>query len=200
MLVAVLALPFMAAVNIASAQDSWSFVMMGDTRGADDTTNGISNLNAMAQMIASLNPQFVIVTGDMCNGNCLNTNSPLYPADGIFTNAAMKAIYKGLFSNWQTAMQPVFDYATGNGIHIYTVRGNHESNDTGQTPIEVLKEAYQEAFSDYVPTNGTNNGTNDDERGFSWSLTTNNHQTVQATLGGAKLLAAEKLFIRVTAQ
>ena len=172
-----------AAVNTASALNSWSFVMLGDTRGADDTSNGISPyLNTMAQKIASLNPrpQFVIVAGDMCNGNCLNANSPLYPADGVFTNAAMKAIYKGFFTNWQTAMQPVFNYSTGAGIPIYTLRGNHESNDTGQTPIEVLKQAYQEAFSRYVPTNGPNNGPNDDERGFSWSLITNNVTFVAA--------------------
>ncbi len=182
---AAIALMLVAAVNTASALNSWSFVMMGDTRGADDTSNGISPyLNTMAQKIASLNPhpQFVIVAGDMCNGNCLNTSSPLYPAAaaGNFTNDVAKAIYKGFFTNWQTAMQPVFDYSTGTGIHIYTLRGNHESNDTGQTPIEVLKQAYQEAFSAYVPTNGPNNGTNDDERGFSWSLTTNNVTFVNA--------------------
>lgn len=182
---AAITLMFVAVVKTASAEDSWCFVMLGDTRGDDNTSIGINtNLNTMAQMIASLHPrpQFVIVAGDMCNGNCLNTNSPLYPAAaaGNFTNDVAKAIYKGFFTNWQTAMQPVFDYSTGNGIHIYTVRGNHESNDAGLAPIQVLKDAYKEAFSAYVPTNGPNNGTNDDEQGFSWSLTTNNVTFVAA--------------------
>ena len=109
---AAITLMFVAVVKTASAEGSWCFVMLGDTRGDDNTSNGVSPyLNAMAQEIASLNPrpQFVIVAGDMCNGNCLNTNSPLYPTNGIFTDAAMKAIYKGFFTNWQTAMQPVYD-------------------------------------------------------------------------------------------
>jgi Calcineurin-like phosphoesterase len=170
-----------AAANTASAQNSWSFVMLGDTRGDNNTSTGISPyLNTMAQMIASVSPQLVIVAGDLCNGNCLDTNSPLYPPDGNFTNAAAKAIYAGFFANWKTAMQPVFNYSTGTGIPIYTVRGNHESNDTGQAPIEVLKQAYKEAFSAYVPTNGPNNGLTNNQRYFSWSLTTNNVTFVAA--------------------
>ena len=89
------AITLMAVANTASAQNSWSFVMLGDTRGADDTSIGINtNLNTMAKMIASLKPQFVIVAGDMCNGNCLNTNSSLYSAAaaGNFTNDIAKAI------------------------------------------------------------------------------------------------------------
>jgi 3',5'-cyclic AMP phosphodiesterase CpdA len=178
---AAITLIFVAAANTASAQNSWSFVMLGDTRGDNNTSNGISPyLNTIAQKIASLNPQLVIVAGDLCNGNCLDTNSPLYPPDGNFTNAAMKAVYAEFFANWKTAMQPVFNYSAGTGIPIYPVRGNHECNDSGAAPIEVLKQAYQEAFSDYVPTNGPNNGLTDDQRGFSWSLTTNNVTFVAA--------------------
>ena len=180
MLVA-MTLMVVAVANTASAQNSWSFVMLGDTRDANNTSNGVSPyLNAMAQEIASLHPQLVIVAGDLCNGNALNTDSPRYPAGGNFTNAATKAIYAEFFANWKAAMQPVFDYSTSNGIPIYTVRGNHESNDTGQAPIDVLKQAYQEAFSAYVPVNGPNNGSTDDQRGFSWSCTHNNVTFVAA--------------------
>jgi fructosamine-3-kinase len=109
---AAITLMVVAATNIASAQKSWSFVMLGDTRGENDTSTGINpNLNIIAQKIASLNPQLVIVAGDLCNGNCLNTNSPLYPPDTNFNNAAMKAVYAGFFANWKAAMQPVFDYS-----------------------------------------------------------------------------------------
>jgi hypothetical protein len=178
---AAITLMAVAVANTASAQNSWSFVMLGDTRGDNNTSNGISPyLNTIAQKIASLNPQLVIVDGDLCNGDALNTNSPWYPADGNFTNAAMKTTYAGFFATWKAAMQPIFNYSTGTGIPIYTVRGNHENEDEERAPIEVLKQAYQEAFSAYVPTNGPNNGTNDNEQGFSWSLTTNNVTFVAA--------------------
>jgi hypothetical protein len=170
-----------AMPNTASASDSWSFVMLGDTRDANSTSNGVSPyLNTMAQKIHSLHPQLVIVAGDMCNGNCLDTNSPLYPTNGNFSSDAMKAVYAQFFDNWKTAMQPVYDYSAHTGTPILTVRGNHESNDTGQAPIEVLKLAYYEAFSDYLPANGPNNGPTNDQRGFSWSLTTNNVTFVAA--------------------
>jgi hypothetical protein len=178
---AAITLMAVAVANTASAQNSWSFVMLGDTRDANNTSNGVSPyLNAMAQKIASLNPQLVIVAGDLCNGNCLDTNSTLYPTNGDFSSEAMKDIYATFFANWKTAMQPVFDYTTHTGIPIYTVRGNHECNDSGAAPIEVLKRAYKEAFSDYVPTNGPNNGPTNDQQGFSWSLTTNNVTFVAA--------------------
>ncbi|MEI6782331.1 MAG: metallophosphoesterase [Verrucomicrobiota bacterium] len=180
-ILAAMTLLVMAAANIASAQNSWSFVMVGDTRDANNTTNGMSPyLNTMAQKIASLNPQLVIVAGDLCNGNCLDTNSSLCPTNGDFSSDAMKKVYAQFFVNWKTAMQPVFDYTTHTGIPIYPVRGNHESNDTGQAPIEVLKWAYYEAFSAYLPTNGPTNGPTNDQRGFSWSLTTNNVTFVAA--------------------
>ena len=109
-LAAAITLMVVAAANSASAGNSWSFVMLGDTRDVNGTTNGVSPyLNAMAQKIASLNPQLVIVAGDLCNGNCLDTNSSLYPPDGNFTNLAMKTNYAKFFANWKTAMQPVFD-------------------------------------------------------------------------------------------
>lgn len=180
-MLAATALIGVAAVNPASAQDRWSFVMLGDTRGDNNTSTGISPyLNAIAQKIASLNPQVVIMAGDLCNGDALNTNSPVYPKNSNFTNADAKAIYAGFFANWKTAMQPVFNYSTGTGIPIYTVRGNHENEDMGLAPIEVLKQAYQEAFSAYVPTNGPNNGLTDDQRGFSWSYTHKNVTFVAA--------------------
>ena len=82
-----------AVANTASAQNSWSFVMLGDTRDDNNTSTGIStNLWAIAQKIASLNPQLVIVDGDLCNGDALNTNSPWYPPGGgnNFNTVAMK--------------------------------------------------------------------------------------------------------------
>ena len=183
-LMTILAVITTLALSNAAQSAEWSFVMLGDTRDDNSTATGVSpHLHTIAQKIASLNPQLVLVAGDLCNGDCLDPNSPLYPANGNFTDLAAKAIYAGEFSCWKTAMQPVFNYATGEGIPIYTVRGNHENNDAEAAPIEVLKEAYQEAFSAYVPTNGPNNGPADNQRGLSWSFTHNNVTFAAAATG-----------------
>jgi hypothetical protein len=99
---AAITLMAVAVANTGSAQNSWSFVMLGDTRDDNNTSNGISPyLNTIAQKIASLNPQLVIVDGDLCNGDALNTNSPWYPAGGgtNFNTAAMKTNYAMFFAN-----------------------------------------------------------------------------------------------------
>ena len=191
-----------AALNAQAA--TWSFVMIGDTRDEDFTTTGVSpHLNTIAQKIASLSlkPDFVVVVGDLCNGNCLQSATAqatlsgttfgvgvwnpaaLYPANNDFNSTIgignAKTIYSTEFQNWKNTMQPVFDYNTNTGIPIYTVRGNHESNDTGGTPIQALKDAYYEAFSSYVPQNGPNDSYGN-QLGFSWSLTHNNVTIVAA--------------------
>ena len=161
------------AVSFLSApalQADWSFAMLGDSRGdRSNTTTGVSlELNIIAQKIASLSPDLVLMGGDLVNGNDVPTNSPLRN-------------YSVQFDNWKTAMSPIFNYTTGRGIPIYPVRGNHENvdNDVGP-PIEGLKKAYYDAFSAYVPLNGPNYGTTNDQTGFSYSFTTNNVTFVAA--------------------
>ncbi len=141
----------------------WTFAMLGDTRGEKSTTTtGVStNLNIIAQKIASLNPDLVMVAGDLCNGNDIPSSSPLND-------------YALQFACWKTAMQPVFNYSTGTGIPIYTVRGNHENNDGEGPTIPALKQAYYDAFNAYVPLNGPNNSSTDNQIGFSYSFTHNN--------------------------
>ncbi len=156
-------------------QADWSFVMLGDTRDVDYTTTGVSPyLNTIAQKIATLNPDLVLMGGDLANGNAL-TNGPSHSLfddfNGNFTDANAYTLYTQMLNNWKTAMQPVYNYSTGTGTPIYTVRGNHENNDTEGAPIAVLKQAYYDAFSSYVPGNGPNNGVTDNEQGFSWSFT-----------------------------
>lgn len=158
-----------ASLLCASAlQADWSLVMLGDTRGErGTTTTGVSlELNAIAQKIASLNPDLVLVAGDLCNGDDLPLNTPL--------------TYAEQFANWKTAMQPVFNYSTSTGIPIYPVRGNHENNCDEGAPIAALKQAYADAFSAYVPANGPNNGPADDQQGFSYSFSHNNVTVVAA--------------------
>ena len=147
----------------------WSFVMLGDTRGIKDTTaTGVSlELSAIAQEIASLNPSLVMVAGDLVNGNDVPASSPLND-------------YSLQFNNWKAAMQPVFNYSTNTGIPIYTVRGNHENMCSEGAPIPALKQAYYDAFHDYLPKNGPVNSATDNQVGFSYSFTNNNVAFVAA--------------------
>ena len=147
----------------------WSFVMLGDTRGIRDmTTTGVSlELPAIAQKIAALNPDLVMVAGDLINGNDVPAISPLND-------------YALQFDNWKAAMQPVFNYSTNKGIPIYPVRGNHENMDSEGPTIPALKQAYSDAFHSYLPTNGPINSKDDNQVGFSCSFTHNNVTIVAA--------------------
>ncbi|OHE75731.1 MAG: hypothetical protein A2107_09485 [Verrucomicrobia bacterium GWF2_62_7] len=149
-------------------QADWSFAMLGDTRGEkSSTTNGVSTyLRTIAEKIATLNPELVLVAGDLVNGNDTNTSSHVSFAQQ--------------YASWKWAMEPVFNYNAGTGIPIYPVRGNHDNNDSEGAPISELKQAYYDAFSAYVPMNGPNNGPTDDQVGFSYSFTTNNVTFVAA--------------------
>lgn len=146
----------------------WSFAMLGDTRGEKSTTtNGVSTyLRTIAEKIATLSPNLVLVAGDLVNGNDTNTSS--------------QVSFAQQYASWKAAMEPVFNYNTSTGIPIYPVRGNHDNNDSEGAPIPELKQAYYDAFSAYVPGNGPNNGGGDDQRGFSYSFATNNVTFVAA--------------------
>ncbi|MCX6900970.1 MAG: metallophosphoesterase [Verrucomicrobia bacterium] len=152
----------------SSLRADWSFAMLGDTRGnGPTTTNGVSPyLNTIAQKIATLSPELVLVAGDLCNGNDTNTSS--------------QVSFAQQFVSWKAAMEPVFNYGTGTGIPIYTVRGNHENNDSEGAPIAALKQAYYDAFSAYVPGNGPNTVPSGDQQGFTYSFTHNNVTFVAA--------------------
>jgi hypothetical protein len=103
-----------------------------------------------------------MVAGDLVNGNDVPATSPLND-------------YALQFVNWKAAMQPVFNYSTNMGIPIYTVRGNHENMDSEGPTIPALKQAYYDAFHNYLPTNGPDN-----QVGFSYSFTHNNVTFVAA--------------------
>jgi DNA repair exonuclease SbcCD nuclease subunit len=159
----------MSLLFVPSLQADWTFAMLGDTRGdGGTTTTGVSPyLNSIAQKIATLSPELVLVAGDLINGNDIPSGSPL-------ENYALQ------YTNWQSAMEPVFNYTLHTGIPIYPVRGNHDNNDGERAPIEALKQAYYDAFSAYVPANGPNNSPTDNQVGFSYSFTHNNVAFVAA--------------------
>ncbi len=154
---------------LAFGENSWTFVVIGDTRGERETTTGVSEyLPKIASKITSLNPGLVLVNGDLINGDALSdtpdVNNPRIP-------------YATQFANWKTAMRPVY----GAGITIYPVRGNHENYASdNDPPIPSLKQAYFDAFGSTVPQNGPNNGADDNQAGFSWNLKEKNVRVVTA--------------------
>ncbi|MCX6909387.1 MAG: metallophosphoesterase, partial [Verrucomicrobia bacterium] len=109
----------------------------------------------------------VLVGGDLINGNDV-------PSGSFLENYSLQ------FTNWMNAMSPVFNYSTGLGIPIYPVRGNHENCDHEGPTVTHLKEAYYNTFNAYVPANGPNYGSTNDQVGFSYSFTTNNITFVAA--------------------
>lgn len=155
-------------LSAPALQADWSFAMLGDTRGEKSTTtNGVSAyLHSIAQKIASLNPELVLVAGDLVNGNDTNTSS--------------QVSFAQQYASWKAAMEPVFNYTSNTGIPIYPVRGNHDNEAGELAPIPELKQAYYDAFHNYVPLNGPNYGSTNDQRGFSYSFTTNNVTFVAA--------------------
>jgi len=154
-------------VNVAGAQAGWSFAILGDTRGNDDGQDaGVSPyLNAIARKIASLpapKPAFVLVNGDLISGELIG---------GTYAN------FVGQFNTWKTAMNPV----VAANIPIYPVRGNHENEIVDAfPPTAPLKQAYYDCFGENMPTNGPNNGPDDDQRGFSYSFVHRNLTVVAA--------------------
>lgn len=152
---------------VPGARADWTFAMLGDTRGPHHTTTGVSPyLTNIAAKIATLNPELVLVCGDLVNGDD--------------TNATFSLTYAQQYENWKTAMTPVFNYAAGTGIPIYPVRGNHDNSTDEGPPIADLKQAYFDAFSPYVPTNGPNYSTTNNQIGFTYAFTHSNVTFVAA--------------------
>jgi len=153
--------------RLAFGEASWKFVMMGDTRGEDSTTTGASEyLPAIVSEIKTLNPSFVLVGGDLVNGDALSdtpdVNNPRIP-------------YATQFANWKQIMKPLSDA----GIAIYPVRGNHENYASDHDPtIPSLKQAYFDAFGSTVPQNGPDNGSGDNQVGYSWDVKLKNVRVV----------------------
>ena len=140
-----------------AARAEWSFAVLGDTRGAHSTTNGVSlHLSTIAAKIVGMHPDLVLVSGDLCNGDD--------------TNGLTALSYAQQFTNWNMAM----DTVTASHIAIYPVRGNHENSCNETAPIPALKQAYYDAYGACMPTNGPNNGPADDQQGFTYSFVHSN--------------------------
>lgn len=148
-----LATGFLFPAVAPRARADWTFVMLGDTRGdGSTTTTGVSlYLNTIAQKVALLHPDLVLMAGDLINGPDIPPSSPL--------------TWSEQYANWRTAMTPV----TASNIALYSVRGNHDNEHSDPD----LKQAYYDAVGAYMPTNGPNHGSDDDQRGYTYSFVHN---------------------------
>ena len=171
--IAVLGLCLATMPGPAWAAAPWSFVIFGDTRGDWDpaknppfdtsTVTGVSLLlPQIAEKIAFLNPDFVLVIGDLIMGDGYKDAIEI----GMTNLVAIP--YADQFRAWSNAMSSV--YAAN--IPIYTVRGNHEVSNTegvNGNPDPVLAAAYYQALGQYMPQNY--DGSFSNQLGLTYSFT-----------------------------
>src|ERR1035437_1468720 len=155
------------------AAEPWSFVIFGDTRGDWDSTKnppfdtntvtGVSLLlPQIAEKIAALNPDFVLVIGDLIMGDGYNDALLM----GMTNLVAIS--YAAQFRAWSNAMSSV--YAAN--IPIYTLRCNHEVSNTegvNGNPDPALAAAYYQALGQYMPQNY--DGSFSNQLGLTYSFT-----------------------------
>ncbi len=135
--------PEKIAINKTKTRnDTWKYVVFGDTRDQPKTSTGISPyLNTIAKRIAAENPDLVLFSGDLINGAVDILPSPI------------KKNYTAQFRNWMDAVSPIYNFTTRTGITIYVIRGNHE-DDLGNIPIPALLNDYRATVASGMPTNG----------------------------------------------
>jgi predicted phosphodiesterase len=120
----------------------WSFAVLGDTRSDGEAGNkGVNDIviKAIAKDVVKDGCDLVLVPGDLINGKSEDNLS-----------------VEKQFENWKISMSPIYNA----GIKVYTVRGNHESED---------KAAYIQAFGADNPDDGPKS-----EKNLTYSFTHKN--------------------------
>jgi hypothetical protein len=142
----------------------WQFAVISDTQNnsREDSNKECVNeeiLELIADDIADIKPDFVLVSGDLVNGWLRNGNTP----------------YHTQYREWKKIMKPVFR----KGIKVYTVRGNHDSGpervalrplpkhlEPGKKSLSKLKKSFKrENIRKYIPWNGPRK-----EKGLTYSF------------------------------
>jgi hypothetical protein len=116
--------------NKAAENKSWTFAVMGDTRSTSHINTGVNDVavRAIAEDIVKNGCDLVLVVGDMVIGDTISDT----PVDKQF-------------ENWKNSMSPVYSL----GIKVYTVRGNHEYNNSSNVENDYVK-----TLGIYNPDNG----------------------------------------------
>ena len=116
---------FVGLSCVCTAQEPWSFIITGDSRGYDDGVNTVI-LAELADEIVDANVDFLIFAGDLVTGS----RDPQIQ-----------------INNWLTVMQPVYQA----GIGVYAIRGNHEDG-YFFPDISIWHDAFSGAYA--MPQNG----------------------------------------------
>jgi hypothetical protein len=119
---------------VAGAQQ-YSFVVTGDGRsarsprpGMDENGTNATVLRELVREILRIQPKFVLFNGDLVHG---------------YTG---KQEFRSQLEAWLAIMKPVYDA----GIHVYPLRGNHDTSSAGAD--EVWNEVFSRCYA--LPGNG----------------------------------------------
>ncbi len=138
----------------AQGNGTWTFVVFGDSPdpNASSTTGVSPGLIPVAKAIAAEKPDLALYVGDLTNGWELENTSPV------------AGNYSAQHANWMAVVSPIHNYATGTGIPLYVMRGNHEDG----PPLNVtpLLDNYLATVATGMPTNGP-----PDEQKLTYSFT-----------------------------
>lgn len=142
----------------------WQFAVISDTQNnsREDSNKECVNeeiLELIAEDIADIKPDFVLVSGDLINGWFRNGNIP----------------YSAQYKKWKKIINPVFR----KNIKVYAVRGNHDSGperlaltplpkhlEPGKRSLLKLKKSFKRAnIRKHIPLNGPRK-----EKGLTYSF------------------------------
>ncbi len=122
----VLSLVLALALAAAAGAQQYSFVVTGDGRsatppraGMDENGINVTVLRELVKEILRIHPRFVVFNGDLVHG---------YTTEQEF---------RGQLEAWLAIMKPVYEA----GIHVYPLRGNHDTSSTA------AREVWNEVFS-----------------------------------------------------
>jgi len=142
----------------------WQFAVISDTQNNDRSRDNRACINSeililTAADIADIEPDFVLVSGDLVNGWLRNGGTA----------------FSDQYKNWRRAMNPVFR----KNIRVYAVRGNHDDGPERfalqplprrmrpkKKSLALLKKAFKKTVvQPYTPLNGP-----DKEKGLTYSF------------------------------
>ena len=132
---AVVAFLLALGLAVAAGAQEYSFVVTGDGRsaspprqGMDENGINVTVLKELVKEILRVHPKFVLFNGDLVRG---------------YTN---RREFRGQLEAWLAIMKPVYEA----GIHVYPVRGNHDSSSGAAEAV------WDEVFSGpyALPANG----------------------------------------------
>jgi hypothetical protein len=137
------------AVMTAGVASSWKFAVLADSRAESWDNNDLgvaaNTLGILVKDIKNQSVDLVVFPGDMIGGEPNDPNSLNEQLD-----------------SWKLVMKPLYD----SGIHVYTVRGNHEYNPYKMGSRNTIDPSYEPFLNRFPLTSGTTSP----DGGFTYSF------------------------------